>query len=172
MEHTHLHHIDLSNHYQFITFRTHDSIDSYLDKILSKPISERKKQQEIDNYLDQSTNGTYLTNYVLNFLYDFFIKKDNDVFDLIAFCIMPNHVHLLIKPLKAVPHVMKILKGGSAFEINKILDRKGKFWSAYYFDKLIRDENHFNLVYRYIKNNPNKISCLKGERPRFYGIYN
>jgi REP element-mobilizing transposase RayT len=171
MEYKHLHHVDLPNHYQFITFRTHDSIDPYLLKILSKQVPENIKQQEADNYLDKSNKGAYLNKDNLNFLYKFFIKNNDQLYKLKAFCIMPNHVHLLIKPLLSLNIVVKKIKGSSAFEINKIRGTSGNFWSEYYFDKLIRDEKHFNVVYNYIKNNPKKISQLKDELPRFYGVY-
>jgi len=171
MEYKHLHHVDLPNHYQFITFRTHDSVDSYIKKILSSSIQENKKQQNIDDYLDSSTKGAYLKKQVLNWLYKFIQQKDNDIYKLIAFSIMPNHIHLLFKPLMGLPVVIKNIKGPSAFAINKMLNRKGTFWNDSYFDKLIRDEKHFNVVYNYIKNNPRNITKSKDELPRFYGIY-
>ena len=171
MEHKHLHHIDSPNHYQFVTFRTYDSVDLYLKKILSNSLPQNKKQQEADNYLDQSNNGAYLNYRILNFLYEFFRKKDNELYKLMAFCIMPNHVHLLIKPLLELPVMMKNIKGSSAFQINKLLRKKGIFWANEYFDKLIRDEKHYNVVYNYIKNNPRNIILAKDELPRFYGIY-
>lgn len=171
MEHTHLHHIDLPNYYQFVTFRTHDSVDSYLRKMLSSTIQENVKQQAIDNHLDKSNKGSYLNHKVLKYLFDFFIAKDKGLYELIAFCIMPNHVHLLFKPLSALPILMKNIKGSSAFEINKILGKKGVFWAAEYFDKLIRNEEHFNIVYSYIKNNPRNLAKEKDKLPRFYGIY-
>ena len=171
MKHTHLHHVDLPNHYQFITFRTHDSVDSYLKKMLSSTIQENKKQQAIDNHLDLSSKGSYLDQDVLKYLFDLFIEKDKELYELIAFCIMPNHVHLLFKPLSTLPIIMKNLKGSSAFKINKLLGKKGTFWAAEYFDKLIRDEEHFNIVYNYIKNNPRNINQTKNESSRFYGVY-
>ena len=84
---------------------------------------------------------------------------------------MPNHVHLLFKEKIAISNTMKTIKGVTSFEINKILKRDGKFWANEYFDKLIRDRKHFNIVYEYIKNNATKAG-LKDYSDRFYGIYN
>ncbi len=83
---------------------------------------------------------------------------------------MPNHVHLLFKPLMALSKVMQRIKGKSAKLINTYMKRQGQFWFAGYYDKLIRDEAHFLQVYDYIKHNP---LCLleKQMRTRFYGIY-
>ena len=44
----------------------------------------------------------------------------------------------------------------------------GSFWAKNYYDKGIRDQAHFECVYRYIENNPLKLS--DGDL-RFYGIY-
>jgi REP element-mobilizing transposase RayT len=46
---------------------------------------------------------------------------------------------------------MQKLKGALAFQLNKHLSRKGHFWEKSYFDKSIRDERHFNIVYEDIK---------------------
>ena len=45
-------HLCLENHYQFITFRTYDSLDFYARTILEKDITIHKKEQELDIYLD------------------------------------------------------------------------------------------------------------------------
>ncbi len=85
---------------------------------------------------------------------------------------MPNHVHMLIKPNVDLPFAMQSIKGNSARLVNQILCKKGQFWAADYFDRLIRDERHFRLVYEYIKNNPLKLNEAKDAPKRFYGVYN
>jgi REP element-mobilizing transposase RayT len=170
-QHRHLPHIDIENHYQFITFRTHDSIDDILRKIAQQNLPNNRQQLAIDNHLDQSIKGTYLNDEILQLLYNFIRAKNTVLYKLIAFCIMPNHVHLLIKPLDKLAKVMQHLKGGSAKRINEMMGRKGRFWAVDYYDKLIRDEKHFNIVYQYIKNNPAVLGEAKASPPRFYGIY-
>ena len=170
-QHHHLPHIDIEEHYQFVTFRTADSIDGYLKKLLQQTLSNSKKQLAIDQYLDRSINGAYLNADVLTLLSNYLKTKDAELYDLISYCIMPNHVHLLIKPLDALPRVMQKIKGGSAKQINQMMGRKGRFWAADYYDKLIRDEEHFSVVCRYIKNNPDWLCEAKASPPRFYGIY-
>ena len=169
--HRHLPHMDIENHYQFITFRTHDSVDAHLKKLAQQNLPTSKQQLAIDQYLDQSKNGAYLNDDVLLLFSNFMRMKDAALYELVAFCIMPNHVHLLIKPLDKLPGVMQQLKGGSAKLINKMLERKGRFWAVDYYDKLIRDEKHFVVVYQYIKNNPAVLGEAKASPPRFYGIH-
>ena len=48
------------------------------------------------------------------------------------------------------------LKGTTSLTINKMLQKKGKFWASGYYDKAIRHERHFEVVYNYIQNNPLK----------------
>jgi len=80
-------HIDTLDHYQFVTFRTHDSLDDYLLKVHNENISTKLKQYKIDEYLDSSSKGSYLKS--------FLISKNDDLYELIAFCVMPNHIHIL-----------------------------------------------------------------------------
>ncbi len=163
-------HIDLVGYYQFVTFRTHDSIDDFLKRISEEDISTSLKQYKADEYLDGSPKGAYLNGEVLQWLKRFLLSKDEILYNLVAFSIMPNHLHLLFKQKEEIAKTIKIIKGASAFEINKILTRKGSLWEKGYFDKGIRDQAHFDTVYNYIANNAVKANLTDAE-DRFYGIY-
>ena len=167
----HLPHIDLVGHYQFITFRTFDSTDAFLQKLSSQEIENNQKQFQADLHLDQSCLGAYLNAEVLKYLSDLIKNKNQELYQLAAFCIMPNHIHLLIKPLMKLSTIMNMLKGSSAKKINEMLNREGIFWAKSYYDKAIRNQRHFNIVYNYIKNNPSKLIEENIITPRFYGIY-
>ena len=162
-------HLDIADHYQFITFRTRDSSDEFLQKLNYQIKSTGKKQLDIDNYLDQSQQGAYLNGDVLLFLSDYLKEANSELYDLSAFAIMPNHVHLLVKPLFKLASMMQKIKGQSAIKINRLLGHSGAFWAADYFDKAIRDEKHYQVVYHYIKNNPLKL--VENCDVRFYGIH-
>ncbi len=170
MKYKKLPHISLNNYYQFVTFRTKDSLDEFLLKISNLDINSSKKQYQIDNHLDSSHKGAYLNGEVLELFKRYILKQDKKLFDLIAFVIMPNHVHILFKETVKLNEAIRKLKGGSAFLINKRLDKKGQFWSDNYYDKAIRDDKHFEVVYNYIKNNPIK-GGLKDAQDRFYTVY-
>ena len=96
----HLPHIDLADHYQFVTFRTFDSVDDYLRKLEKQNLPNNKRQLIVDEYLDHSTKGAYLNDHVIQLLGDYLSSEERQLYELIAYCIMPNHVHLLIKPLE------------------------------------------------------------------------
>jgi putative transposase len=169
--HSHLPHTDIAGYYQFITFRTFDSTDSFLAKLFKEETENSKKQLTADLHLDESQQGAYLHGEVLLYLSEFLKNKNQELYQLTAFCIMPNHVHLLVKPLKKLSVLMNNLKGSSSKAINEIMNREGTFWAQTYYDKAIRDQKHFDVVYNYIKNNPSKLIETNTTTPRFYGIY-
>jgi len=158
----HLPHIDIQGVYQFITFRTAESTDPYLLQLYGKTQRNAEKQIAIDAYLDLSGKGTCFYNDTLRFMFDFLIEQQAGLYTLVCFAIMPNHIHLFIQPKERLATVMQKIKGKSAREINKRLNRSGKFWAKDYYDKGIRDERHFRIVYEYIKNNPLKLAGQVG----------
>ena len=171
MEFKSLPHLDLVDHYQFITFRTADSTDEFLRKLALENKSDRDKQMEVNEYLDISMHGGYLHHDVLVYLNVFFKENDKYLYELTAYAIMPNHVHLLVKPLLPLSVMMQKIKGMSSRTINDLLETDGTFWAKNYYDKAIRDDEHFAVVYEYIKNNPLKFGTVSSPFSRFYGIY-
>jgi len=82
---------------------------------------------------------------------------DEKEYKLICYCIMPNHVHLvidLINKERLLGDIMGSIKKYSAKESNKLLGRKGKFWQSESFDRLVRDEVELYFVIRYVLMNP------------------
>jgi len=68
-----------------------------------------------------------------------------------AWVIMPNHVHLLFSPLQQMSKLIEAWKSVSAKAIGR-----GPIWQRNYRDTLIRDQDHFINVVRYIRRNPVK----------------
>jgi len=74
-----------------------------------------------------------------------------------AWVIMPNHLHALVAPReKTLGEVVQSWKGGSAFEINRLLGRKGGFWQKEPYDHIVRSEAQWQHYRRYIAENPGK----------------
>lgn len=166
----HLPHIDLIGHYQFITFRTKDSLDSYLTKLYKSNDTEKIKQYQMDRYLDSSLNGAYLYGEVIEKIKEYYLGYDKHIFEIEALSIMPNHIHVLLKQNDHISNVIRVLKGGSGHIVNKTLGRKGAVWSGDYYDKAIRDNKHFWTIYMYIKNNAVNARLSDADE-RFYGLY-
>ena len=75
-------------------------------------------------------------------------------YDLHAFVVMSNHVHVLVTPHVDGKKWLGPLKGFTAHEANRILGRSGRFWQDESYDRLVRDDTEFQRVLRYIENNP------------------
>jgi len=77
---------------------------------------------------------------------------------------MPNHVHVLCKLGEAVAEIVRLWKGASAARINRVVGREGPLWLREYFDRYVRDMDHFHECRAYIRNNPVKAKlCEKPE---------
>jgi REP element-mobilizing transposase RayT len=77
---------------------------------------------------------------------------------------MSNHVHILIWPKVVLPTITKSIKGFTARKANIILDRTGKrFWQDESFDHLVRNEDEFYRIKKYIEHNPVKAGLV--DRP-------
>src|SRR5438046_827016 len=78
---------------------------------------------------------------------------------LCAWVVMPNHVHLLIRPLAPVPVPMRGLKGSTASNANRILGRTGQpFWQDESLDRYLRRSSQIERTIYYIENNPSSAS--------------
>lgn len=93
------------------------------------------------------------------------IKEKSKKFDfaLIAYAILNNHYHIIIRVSDAeiIPKFIKELNGSSAREINKadlVYDRK-VWWN--YYDHVIRNEDDFYKHLNYIHQNPIKHGIVK-----------
>jgi len=118
---------------------------------------------EFDTLLDQYDSKYTLTEnkIIAQIISDAIKYLDNKDYKLIAFCIMPNHVHLIIYQLKKpLFTIMKVLKGFTAREINKILHRKGQFWQSESYDNVIRSKNELHNKILYTLNNPVKAGLV------------
>ena len=91
-------------------------------------------------------------------------------YKLIDWCIMPNHVHVLLKLENdsTLWEILKSWKGSGGLEINRVLGRTGTLWQREYHDRLVRDMDHFHNCRVYIRDNPVKAGlCRTPEEWRF-----
>ncbi len=112
--------------------------------------------------------------------------RDGRVYRLDAYSIMPNHTHLVFKPLPltqansadsgiepsdptkhieslqyySLASIMQSLKGYTAFEANRILGRDGEFWAHESYDHYVRDADEWCRIIAYVLNNPVKAGYV------------
>jgi REP element-mobilizing transposase RayT len=76
-------------------------------------------------------------------------------YELHAFVVMPNHVHLLITPSVPLRKLTKSLKSITARRANEMLGLTGTtFWQEESYDHTVRDRREFANIWRYIECNP------------------
>jgi predicted solute-binding protein/REP element-mobilizing transposase RayT len=82
-----------------------------------------------------------------------------------AFVVMPNHVHVVIKPLIGF-HLFDIVRSWKTYtarQINKLLGRSGAVWMQESFDRIIRDWDALVRCRAYVAKNPTKARLRNGE---------
>jgi REP element-mobilizing transposase RayT len=73
-----------------------------------------------------------------------------------AWCVMPDHVHVLVTPLqdRTLDKILHSWKSFTANEVNKMLHRAGALWQQESFDHLVRSREAFERFEAYIESNP------------------
>ncbi|MBL8548125.1 MAG: transposase [Hyphomonadaceae bacterium] len=145
---------------QHVVFRLHDSVppgetegDDVLDRGLGSALLAYPRNAEI-------------VARALRF-------HDHERYELAAWCVMPNHVHVLLttKQKFELGAIVRTWKQFSANSINKAVGRSGAVWAADYFDRYVRDQAQFDTAKRYIEMNPVVAGlCDKAEDWRFSSV--
>ncbi|MEQ1755479.1 MAG: transposase [Micropepsaceae bacterium] len=130
---------------------------------------ERRKRIEV--LLDQGRGHRHLADArVAASVETALLHFDGQRYRLHAWCVMPNHIHVLVTP-QGTNTLSKILQSWKSFtgnRANEILGRKGTFWAPDYHDRFIRDEAHFGTAVNYIALNPVKAGlCSTAEDWRY-----
>lgn len=78
-----------------------------------------------------------------------------------AVVVMPEHVHILMTPLRdqngwpiPLAKILQLIKGVSARRINQLLGSEGPLWQDESFDHVLRSEESFEDKVEYIRQNP------------------
>jgi REP element-mobilizing transposase RayT len=102
-----------------------------------------------------------------------FQKKTGEAFKLYAYCIMNNHLHLVIKEQKEpIPRIIKKIATSYAYYFNHKYKRVGHIFQDRYKSETIEDEPYLLSVIRYIHNNPEKAGIAKKEEYKWSSYKN
>ena len=136
-------------------------------------LREQIKRQHIDNWddaLHTTKHGTFYLreDAVARIVSDSIRFHDREWFDIEAFFIMPNHVHLVCKPLEKVrdgfhslTEILHSLKRHSAPQANLILGRTGAFWQDESYDHIVWDQDELERILTYVLSNPVKAGLVE-----------
>ncbi len=95
---------------------------------------------------------------------DALLHFNNQRYILDEWVIMPNHVHVLVKPLGEykLPDILHSWKSFTANKINEQLGTKGQVWMHESYDHIVRNEKAFEAIRNYIRQNPVKAGLSRG----------
>jgi REP element-mobilizing transposase RayT len=161
-------HFDESDTVQSISFRLADSVPAYVIDSWKEELDWEKDlpathpaeialRERILKYEDLGRGNCWLRQApVAELVQNALLNFHDERYELFAWCIMPNHVHVLIQEWEGylLEDVMHSWKSFTASAANKLLKRRGTFWMADYFDRYIRDSRHFQHTVTYIEGNP------------------
>ena len=156
-------HCDAPDLIQSITFRLADSLPSDVARRLAETADDAKRRKKFEAYLNAGHGACWLRRDDLAAIVEnALLHFDGDRYRLLAWCVMPNHVHALIEmgPGHPLADVVHSWKSFTAKEINPCLGRTGTVWAADYFDRYIRDEAHLAGAVAYIESNPVKAGLV------------
>ncbi len=175
-------HFESSDVTQHVTFHLADSLpqtvllrlESELKFLpIEKRASERRKQ--IDAWIDAGHGSCILRNpAIADMVQASLLAFDSQRYRLLAWVVMPNHVHTLFQPMNGWT-VAKIVAAWKKFTARKIRDAQRDstpgtpisrlapttpVWHREYWDRYIRDESHFQQALEYIHLNPVKANLV------------
>ena len=156
----------------FVTFRLKFSLPREVTARLHEQHSLRTGQltngeafANWDSFLDNEKSGPrWLARAdVAAIVGDVIRVWDRQEYELYAYCIMPNHVHAVLEPLRrevCLSQIMRSVKGRTARAANKALCREGAFWQDETYDHVIRNNEEFVRIIAYVLNNPVKAGLV------------
>lgn len=144
-------------------------IDSEKDKTRRGKLEAQEDQRyfgQFDDYLDRASAGSkwLLQENVSEIVANAIRYRDGKDYKLIAFCVMPNHVHLVVeieRTSASLQRILQLLKSFTAVEANKLLQRKGTFWQHESYDHVIRNEQELERIIWYVLENPVKAHLCR-----------
>jgi len=161
---------------QSITFRLADSLPQSKLKQLEQQLlllpeirRDIEKRKGIEQWLDAGMGCCALRNAeAASCVQNALLHFDSDRYRIIAWVIMPNHVHVLIDPAEAISKTIQGWKSFTARWLLKHNERLGlgipdphHVWMREYWDRFIRDDDHLRATIDYIHRNPVKAGLCR-----------
>jgi putative transposase len=156
-------HWDAINARVFVTFRLHGTLP---DGRIFHPTSVTGGQAFVamDRLLDHARTGPMflsqpeIAQMVMDAIHDG--ERRFHRYDLHSFVVMPNHVHLLVTSRVPSAKWLRSLKGFTAHRALELLNHSGAFWQNESYDHLVRNDQEFRRIHRYIERNPVKAGLV------------
>lgn len=167
-------HFDEPGLVQMLTFRLGDSMPAgligewkeQLGLLGCAPLhraAEVELRRRVERYLDRGRGECLLGDpRAALIVQSAFLHFDGERYRLLAWVVMPNHVHVLIEvfaehPISSVTHSWKSY---TAKRLNELFGRTGRVWQPETYDRFIRGREHYRRSVRYIHGNPDKAGLV------------
>jgi REP element-mobilizing transposase RayT len=121
-------------------------------------------RRRIEEYLDAGHGNRWLNRADIARLVErALFHFDGRRYLLLAWCIMPNHVHTMIETREGftLAGILHSWKSFTANRANQLLKRRGEFWQREYLDRYIRNAEHYQQAVAYIEENPVKAGLAR-----------
>ena len=150
----------------FATWRLYGSLPESVIEVIKRSKDRRGLQfARAERFLDQGSFGPlWLRKPNIASAVEASILKGSgelNQYVLLAYVIMPNHVHALVQPCVPLRQITKGIKGTTARVANLLLGRVGRpFWQAESFDHWVRTPAEGEKIRCYIEDNPVKAGLV------------
>jgi putative transposase len=155
-------HYDANTLLQHVVFRTYGSLPQHvMNQISSAPPDLRRSLA--DMALDDSKLGRVFSDPNYAAIMQAALRHfDGDRYDLQAWCIMPNHVHVVLvtNPRVLMGRIIKSWKHSVARHINQLRKTSGPVFAPDYFDRFIRTLKQAEAALHYVEANPVKAGLV------------
>ncbi len=160
-ERGYLPHCDKPGLVQLVTLRLVDSLPASRRgewEHLLKIEDVRERRKELESYLDRGVGECGLRDpRVAACVEEAMRFHHGQRYELLAWCVMPNHVHVLVQVWDwPLAKMLQNWKSIMAVKSNRILGRNGAFWQREYWDTFMRSEEQEKTAIRYVESNPAK----------------
>jgi len=113
--------------------------------------------EKVETFLNQRQGACWMMrDDVAGLVQNALLHFDGSRYDLFAWCVMPNHVHVVVQPRPehSLESILHSWKSFTSRKIGQIVGRMGTIWQAEYYDHLVRDEDDLFHAMEYVLNNP------------------
>jgi len=168
-------HFESSDVTQHVTFHLADSLPQsallrWEAELKCLPIEKRnaERRKRVDAWIDAGHGSCILRNpAIAAMVQGSLVHFDSQRYHLLAWVVMPNHVHALFHPTRGWT-VAKIVASWKKFTARKICEHRrnggakssAPVWHREYWDRYIRDQAHLDQALEYIHLNPVKAGLV------------
>jgi REP element-mobilizing transposase RayT len=159
-------HWEADNGIYFVTYRLFDSLPASKVRRITQQLAlddshHRRLSKRLELLLDSGAGECHLASPQIAAIVAESLKNFDEVrYRLQAWCIMPNHIHVVVMPLQEwnLEKIVHTWKSFTATQANRALNRHGEFWQREYYDHLIRDGQDLARIVEYVRMNPQKAN--------------